>query len=488
MLIVPLHKPLNAHTFPVWTALLIVVNVLVFVVLQSGDDATRERALSHYQQRKLHQIEFPAYRDWLSTERRAKLDLSLSPIEPIRNLQLFHALQSDRDFLAALSSDQVIKPDDPNYARWKSDRAEFDRQWAAAFTEHWYMRYDEFNPLRMVSAMFLHADWGHLIGNMLFLGLIGLLVEGALGPLLFIALYLLGGLGGQLFSLYWRWGDLGGLLGASGAIAALMGAFCVLWGMRKVRFFYWFAVVFDYVKAPALWLLVPWLGWELSSLLFYPDAGVGFDAHAGGMMAGALLAAAVRQRGWQRDEFIEEETRMDAEEALRVDAASAMGALQFGRAYALYDRLLQSQPQDLKLHIARFRAAKFLPHSPQLDRSAESALSLTVGSTQLVLQWELWQDYWKTCKQQPRVSGPVIHRFVERLIDADHVAPAEGLLGQLRELAAPPVPLPQLALALLRKLPVDHSRRSAWLSWLQQQTQDPAAAQKAKLIADLEAG
>ena len=48
MLILPLHKPLNRHTFPLVTAALIVLNVLVFILLQSGDAAARERALSHY--------------------------------------------------------------------------------------------------------------------------------------------------------------------------------------------------------------------------------------------------------------------------------------------------------------------------------------------------------------------------------------------------------------------------------------------------------
>lgn len=488
MLILPLHKPLNADTFPRFTALLIVVNVLVFALLQSGDDAAQERALHHYQQQQLHQLEFPAYRNWLSAQRRAELDDTLSASEPLRHRQLFHALQSDRQFLAALASGEVIGADTPGYARWKRDRAEFDRQWAAVFTEHWYMRYDEFNPLRMVTAMFLHADAGHLLGNMLFLGFLGLLVEGALGPVLFIALYLLGGIGGQLFSLYWRWGEPGGLLGASGAIAALMGAYCVLWGMRKVRFFYWFAVIFDYVKAPALWLLLPWLGWELSSLLLHPDAGIGFDAHAGGMIAGALLAAVVRQRGWQRDPFIEAETRADAEQTLREDAAAAMGELQFARAYALYEQLLQAQPQDLDLHVARYRAAKFLPASMQLDRCAESALRLAVGGSQLRAQLDLWQDYLQASKQQPKLSGEVSGAFLMRLIEANQLPAADTALAQMRDSAAAPEGLAQLALALAQRLPPGDRCRRDWLAWLQQQRLDPAAAAKARLIIDLDAG
>src|SRR5690606_22699464 len=137
------------------------------------------------------------------------------------------------------------------------------------------------------------------------LALIGLLVEGALGHGLFLAVYLLGGMGSALLSLLWRMGETGGALGASGAIAALMGAYCVLWGRRKVRFFWWFFVVFDYVKAPALVLLPVWLGWEVLNMAFNSQANIGFDAHAGGIVCGALLALGVRRLGWERREFLD---------------------------------------------------------------------------------------------------------------------------------------------------------------------------------------
>nr|WP_237653481.1 rhomboid family intramembrane serine protease [Xanthomonas translucens] len=159
----------------------------------------------------------------------------------------------------------------------------------------------------MLSSAFLHADGLHLFGNMLFLVVLGTLLEGAIGRWRFLLVYLLGAFGASAFSLAWRWGEAGGGLGASGAIAGLMGAFCVVWGRRPVRFFYWFVVVFDYVRGPAIALLPLWLGWELYNLLVNGDAGIGFDAHAGGLVIGALLGAALVAMRQTREAFMRDE-------------------------------------------------------------------------------------------------------------------------------------------------------------------------------------
>ncbi len=71
-----------------------------------------------------------------------------------------------------------------------------------------------------------------------------------------------------------------------------MGAFCVVWGRRRVRFFLLvFFVVFNYARGPVILLLPVWLGWELYSLASSDNGSVAFDAHAGGLVSGALLGA-----------------------------------------------------------------------------------------------------------------------------------------------------------------------------------------------------
>ncbi len=382
MLILPLHRAPTWANFPWITLALVLANVFVFAFLQSGDERAQQRALDYYVQEGLAQWEFPAYRQWLAEHpgdpRRSALFEQFGTGEPELAARI---LQSDTAFLAELRAGHLIAPQAEQHAAWRDRRDEFDRLWAQAFSERWQIRFSEFSPRRMLGAMFMHGSLGHLLGNMLFLALLGLLVEGALGHALFLGVYLLGGFGSAVLSLLYRWGESGAALGASGAIAALMGAYCVLWGMRKVRFFWWFFVVFDYVKAPALVLLPFWLGWELINLFWNKGAHVGFDAHAGGIIAGALLALAVRALHWERRDFLDEEIVADAAAERRLALAKAgecIGHLQLPAARALLEPLVQAQPDDFEALVALYRCARLEPRTPRLANAARAVLGLEV--------------------------------------------------------------------------------------------------------------
>ncbi|HVH34490.1 MAG TPA: rhomboid family intramembrane serine protease, partial [Tahibacter sp.] len=141
---------------------------------------------------------------------------------------------------------------------------------------------------------------------------------------------------------------------ASGAIAGLMGAYCVLWGTRKVRVFWWALVAFGYSRITALWLLPFWLGWELFNLMTNGNAGVGFDAHAGGIVSGALLAFGVRSLGWEQREFLDADEKADQAKA-QTDALERalqhLGRLETRQALALLE------PLDVR--IALYRCARY---------------------------------------------------------------------------------------------------------------------------------
>ncbi|MCG6630707.1 rhomboid family intramembrane serine protease, partial [Acinetobacter baumannii] len=168
----------------------------------------------------------------------------------------------------------------------------------------------------------------------------------------FLLLDLRGGFGASLASLWWRWGEPGGGLGASGAIAALMGAFCVVWGRRRVRFFYWFFVVFNYARGPVILLLPVWLGWELYSLASSDNGSVAFDAHAGGLVSGALLGALLVALRRSRPAFIE------GSEAVGVDdrwerAQRHLGPMENADAESLLAALAGEQPHNRDVALAR---------------------------------------------------------------------------------------------------------------------------------------
>jgi len=401
VLILPLHRAPTRANFPWVTLALILVNAFVFLGLQQRDEARQEQALDGYVQHGLARWEFPAYRDWLAQHPDARRSEMFEQMASDEGDPRWAAavLQSDDAFVAALHDGTVIDANAGGFDDWRAARADFERLWDRSFTERWKLRQSEIAPARIVGSMFLHGSIGHLLGNMLFLALLGLLVEGALGHGLFLVVYLLGGVGAALASLAWHWGQHGSLVGASGAIASLMGAYCVLWGTRKVRFFWWFFVVFDYVKAPALVLLPAWLGWEVLQLVFVHGSNVAFEAHAGGIVTGAVLALAVRRLGWEHREFLDEETIADtasADDALLAQAQAHIGKLEIPAARALLEPLAARRPGDLAVRVALYRCARYEPGMPRLDDALRAVLTLPLRTTpDLREQKAVYDDYAK---------------------------------------------------------------------------------------------
>jgi membrane associated rhomboid family serine protease len=435
VLILPLHRPLTAATFPYATALLIAINILVFFGFQADDGRKQEEAARYYVDVDLGRYEGPVYAQWRKTHPDSP-EVDLPPGMPAE-IALLVRIQQDRAFLEALRAEQVITAAHEDYEAWRPLRREFDRRWEDNFTERHMARFTEFSLQRMFSAMFLHGDFGHLLGNMVFLAFVGLLVEGALGSRQFLLLYLLGGMGSELASLAYRWGEAGGALGASGAIAALMGAFCVLYGKRKVRFFWWFFVVFDYVRAPALWLLPVWLGWELFNLMF-SDAHVGFDAHAGGLVSGALLGWLAVGLGRERREFLD----ADSEETLAVEEGVAnafpralghLAKLEIAPAAKLLAPLAAAPNAPLPVRVAWYRCCRYDAATGDVHAAALRVLQAPLAPGDRVERTRVLEDYLKHTGGVAGFATAEGVALVRAWIEADALDEAERLLPALAD-------------------------------------------------------
>jgi len=150
-------------------------------------------------------------------------------------------------------------------------------------------------PWRLLTAMFLHVNIVHLLGNMVFLWVFGGAVEGRLRPARFLSLYLLAGLcGGVLEDFFW--GDLHPALfslGASGAIMGVAGAYLYIFPYSKICVFFWMGVW----EVQARWLVLFYMGLDLLlALQLKGEDGVGHLAHLGGFAVGLLLCLAMRAR------------------------------------------------------------------------------------------------------------------------------------------------------------------------------------------------
>jgi hypothetical protein len=148
-----------------------------------------------------------------------------------------------------------------------------------------------------LTSMFMHGDWLHLIGNMLFLWIFGNNVEDALGPIRYVVFYLLGGFAAttlQTFITLYFGTDLDAQipnLGASGAVSAVLGAYLVLLPRASVVTVIFVIIIFFIREFPAWFFLGFWFLFQLVSggvSLVQPEAGGGiaFFAHIGGFVFG----------------------------------------------------------------------------------------------------------------------------------------------------------------------------------------------------------
>lgn len=405
MLLVPLHKPLNRHTAPWMTLALLLANVWVFFALQLPDGPRMQAAQRYYASSGLVATETPAYLRWLREHGRlAEAERVQTLSGQARGVAVAQATHYDLPFQQALRSGQLFGSEEQAMA-WRRERARYDQLVGEVFTQRHELRHGEWSLHRMLSSAFLHGGFGHLLGNMLFLLAIGLLLEGAIGAWPLLAIYLLGALGSNAASLLWRAGEVGAGLGASGAIAAMMGAFCVVWGRQPVRFFYWFGVVFNYVRAPAIWLLPVWLSWEVFSLLSSPDAGVAFEAHAGGLACGALMGVVLVRLGLRREAFIAETPVESAEDDRWSRAQAHLGRMENVQAEHLLAQLAAEAPLRFEVALARYRVARNAGQGVQVAQRAADLLRLSAADVgEATLQAQVLQQAGPTLAPATRAA------------------------------------------------------------------------------------
>jgi membrane associated rhomboid family serine protease len=148
-----------------------------------------------------------------------------------------------------------------------------------------------------VTHMFLHGGWLHLIGNMWFLWIFGNNVEDSMGHARFAVFYLLCGLAAAAVQVVTNPSSPIPMVGASGAIGGVMGAYVVLYPRVRVHLLLWFGFFVTTVAVPAAFMLLYWFGLQLlggASSLGRAEGGVAFWAHVGGFVAGAALVLAFR--------------------------------------------------------------------------------------------------------------------------------------------------------------------------------------------------
>lgn len=448
MFIIPVGDRVNWKRPPVVTLLLILANCFVFFFFQAGDEKNDQKATQYYFSSDLPNWELTRYSQHLENSSDPAESQQFNEMLGKKDRSTLLFMEHDVKFMRELHAGNIITPQDSEYAPWTAQRTEYESR--RSFTSRYVYQVDEHSLVKELVSTFMHGGFDHLFGNMLVLFLVGFLVESVTGKSFFMLAYI-----ASAFAADYMFGLTApgqSCLGASGAIAGVMGLYSVLFGLRRIDFFYSLGFYFDYVRAPAIALLPLWLGNELYQFFTEEGAHIAYMAHFGGLLCGAVMGALYR---WQRPALIEshhqeaESKEMDGKAFQR--GMDYLGEMEFQKALGVFKELQEKHPHDTNLTRLIFRAAKADPSSEDYHRAALKLLASTEMDTATSNHTHaVFQEYLNCAKPSPRLGQDLIAKLAKRFAGSSHCDDAEKLAGLLQRTAPLHIALPGVLLALAR--------------------------------------
>lgn len=254
----------------------------------------------------------------------------------------------------------------------------------------------------LFASMFLHAGFLHLLGNLLFFFATGPFIEDVFGRPLFAALYLSGGIVATLTYAWQHPYSAVPLVGASGAIAAIMGAYLVRFWKSKLEFLF---VPFLFRPqlhfrffVPAFIVLPLWFLQQAWQMAGEASSGIAFSAHVGGFVYGLAVAIIVGVLGFEQKyvaPVVEKQTSWKVDDRV-VHALDARAQGDLASARQQLEAVLRSDGGNIEALRAAVDVAKDLDDAKMLDGAAARLLGRYAEEKQHDLAWELVQEFAKS--------------------------------------------------------------------------------------------
>lgn len=444
MLIIPAESGINWKRPPWMTLSLILACFLVFVFYQGDDDRLANKALEAYLDADLQRLEAPAYKDYL--QRQIRLD---GREESVSQLDAFNTLQEqdqqiwvaatllfDNEFYQYLLDNRDLIWAPGQRRAWMAQRSEIQQRYVSRLSANQLgLVPARLSLYTLVTYQFLHGGWGHLIGNLVFLFLLGFTVEKALGAPRFVLAYLAcGAISGLVFTAF-SLGSSVPLIGASGSISGLMGMYVAIYGLQKIRFFYFVGVYFNYLRAPALAMLPVWLGKEVYDYWFAGATGIAYMAHAGGLVAGAGLVWLLGKSWLQvKEEFYEPEEDQQDERftASYAQAMASLGSMEFDRARRQFAALREHYPARIVVLEHLYQLAKLRPDREAYREYARELINETLTRGRPERTIEVWAEYMKLGENHHPLDPEDHNRVLFTCLRNDDLKTAERVFERLR--------------------------------------------------------
>ena len=440
-MLIPLrHENMQGRRWPVITFGIIALNVLIFL----GTHSTIDRQGPELGQVKLHLLLLSAMHPELKVPEKAQEFVTYIQT---KNAAVWKEAQNPNRSVLDVWDAKIRMQEDTDALQQEMDalgESYVELNSASLLTKYAFIPAHP-TMLGMLGANFLHGGWLHLIGNMWFLWLAGAVLEDTWGRIIYPAFYLIAGvLAFQVHAMV-NVGSFTPTIGASGAIAGLMGAFLVRFPTTKIEMGYLFFYRFYRFKMAAYWLLPVWLLMEVFSGSVGLSSGVAHWAHVGGFAFGALIALAVQKSGLEQmaEKGIQEKISW-VSHPLLAEASEQIEKGQSDLAAASLQKLLQEKPDSIDAYRMLQRIYWQKNDLPaQRDALAKlMALEIKANDHEGALQTfqdfrnsggeklpaSLWLEFCRQLETQPDIS-----RAAEEYLELAKAYPddKQGLLAQM---------------------------------------------------------
>lgn len=388
MLIPIRHENMQGRRWPVITFTLIALNTLVFLSTHWTMDQQRPQRAEV----RLHLLLLAAMHPELTVPENAQPFITEFAKENPEAWK--QAASPNRDVIDAWDAHIRLVEDPAQLQQEMDDLGQrFQQEEDASLLEKYAFVPAHPKAINYITANFLHAGWLHLIGNMWFLWLSGFILEDTWGRIIYPVFYLIAGVAALQFYAWTNPGSFVAVLGASGCVAALMGAFLVRFPKLKIEMMWLLGIFRAYrFKASAYWLLPVWLLMEvLSGALFGKSSGVAHWAHVGGFLFGAVTALVIKHSGLETkaNEVIESKIGWTADQEI-VQATELLAQGKLDDAIAILRRYITSKPDAVDGYT-------LLQQAYWRKNNTAAFQEMTIRRCQLHLRQQdreaAWQDY-----------------------------------------------------------------------------------------------
>jgi membrane associated rhomboid family serine protease len=385
------HENMSARRWPIITLALILVNLLIF----AGTHRTVDQQDSQLWKVEEHILILAATHPNLVLAPKAKEFVDGFQSQFPDNWAQMQNPNSDAVDEWGVRIQQL---DDATALQAEMDSlgVQYSQLIASSITERYAFVPAHPKPITYLTSIFLHASWWHLLGNMWFLWLAGFVLEDAWGRPLYLLVYLVAGAMACQFDAWVSPGSIVHSVGASGAIAGLMGAFLVGFPKMRIRMMWFFDLgLFPFCRfwMRAYWLLPLWAFIEINAGMG-PKDGIGHWAHVGGFLFGALAAVVLRSSGLEQKMHRAIERRISLEpEAEIVQANDLIEHGKLDEAAGLLVQYVTAHPESFAgwnlLRAVYWRASNI----PAYREATAKLCGLHLRARESEAAWQDYEDF-----------------------------------------------------------------------------------------------